>query len=281
MSRSTKGKLVARTGVVAYEACGEGAPLLLLHANGLDRRSFAAVIPALARAHRVIAVDWPGMGESEAPSPPASATAALMADVLEDVVTALDVGPAVLLGNSIGGFAAVRLAARHPERVRALVLVDAGGFAAPSFVVRAFCALKGSEWFTRLAERRFAAHYLVRRTPAVQEILAHVALAHRDDAKVAVNAAIWRSFVRPESDVRSDARAVRCPTLLVWGRHDPVIRAEVEGRVAASLLAGAELVQLDTGHCPFAEDPDAFLAAVQPFLAALDASSSVADEACA
>ena len=45
------------------------------------------------------------------------ATAALLADVLEDVVAALDLGPAVLLGNSIGGFAAVRLAARHPERV--------------------------------------------------------------------------------------------------------------------------------------------------------------------
>jgi 3-oxoadipate enol-lactonase len=172
----------------------------------------------------------------------------------------------VLVGNSVGGFAAARLAVRHPERVRALALVDSGGFAAMTAAARAFCWLKGREWVTRSFERRFAEHYLAKRNPAVTEILRRVDAAHRGRATVAVNAAIWRSFTAPESDLRGTAPGIRCPTLLVWGRHDPVIRAVVEGRTAEALIPGARLVVLETGHCPFAEDPEAFLAAVQPFL---------------
>jgi pimeloyl-ACP methyl ester carboxylesterase len=266
MKASMVGTVVARTGNVAYETRGQGPPLILLHANGLDRTSYDAVIPVLSRTHRTIAIDWPGMGDSDAPAGPRTATASLMADVLEDVIAALGVGPAVIVGNSIGGFAAARLASRHPEHVRALVLVDSGGFATEGAVARAFCWLKGKEWVTRRFERRFAARYLVQRTPHVAEILRRVEAAHRIPSKVAVNAAIWRSFAGSESDLRDAARSIRCPTLLVWGRHDPVVRAAVDGRTAASVIAGAHLVELETGHCPFAEDPDAFLAAVQPFL---------------
>jgi pimeloyl-ACP methyl ester carboxylesterase len=270
-----------RVGEVVGESRGEGPPLLLLHANGLDRHAFDPVVPALARAHRVVAIDWPGMGDSPTPAEPRATTAALLADVLEDVVAALDGGPPVLVGNSVGGFAATRLAARHPERVRALVLVDPGGFAAIDLAARVFCALKGNEAVTRAVERPFAAYYLARRTPAVRDILARVAVAHRDPAKVAVNAAIWRSFREPASDLRAEAPLVRCPTLLVWGRRDPIIRAHVEGRTAAALVPRAQLVELDTGHCPFAEDPDAFLAAVEPFLATLPASALTAPRATA
>jgi pimeloyl-ACP methyl ester carboxylesterase len=269
MSTSKTGTVAVRTGKLAYEARGSGPPIVFLPANGLDRGSFEAVLPALARTHRTIAVDWPGMGESDPPSSPSTATAGLLADVLEDLLDALGLGPAVLVGNSVGGFAAARLAVRHPERVRALVLVDSGGFAAMTPAARAFCWLKGREWVTRTFEGRFAAHYLTKRTPAVAEILRRVEVAHRRGTTVAVNAAIWRSFADPESDLRGVAHGARCPTLLVWGRYDPVIRAAVEGRTAEALIPGARLVVLETGHCPFAEDPDAFLAVVQPFLEGL------------
>src|SRR6266700_3011597 len=97
-----------RAGLVAYEEQGTGTPLLLLHANTGDHRQFEGIVQTLASSYRTIALDWPGFGESAAPNPPQAATAMLMADVLEDVMTHLDLESAILLGHSVGGYAAAR-----------------------------------------------------------------------------------------------------------------------------------------------------------------------------
>src|SRR5215472_5390062 len=153
-----------RTGTVAYEEQGTGIPLVLLHANPGDHHHFDDIVPALARSYRTIAIDWPGYGDSAPPNPPRSATAMLFADVLEDVVEGLHLEPAIFLGNSVGGYAAARLAIRRPERVRALILVDSGGFSPPALYIRLFCWLKGREFVTRLFAARWARFYLKRRT---------------------------------------------------------------------------------------------------------------------
>jgi pimeloyl-ACP methyl ester carboxylesterase len=255
-------------GPVAYEVSGHGPPMVLLHGNGHDRHAFDAVVPALARRFAVYAVDWPGMGESPALVTTQPASAPQMADVLEALVDALRLGPAVLVGNSIGGFAAVRLAARRPDAVRALVVINSGGFTPMSWLARALCWLKGQRWFTRRLGRAFATLYLKKRNVHVADILARIDRARRRPEYLEVETAIWRNFPAPGNDVTGEAARVRCPTLLVWGRHDPISRARVEGRIAARSIPGACYVELDTGHAPFAEDPDAFLAVVEPFLAA-------------
>ena len=68
-----------RAGEVAYSDTGEGPVVVLLHATLHDRHDFDAILPSLCRDHRVIAVDWPGHGDSPAPSQPPSAP--LFADV--------------------------------------------------------------------------------------------------------------------------------------------------------------------------------------------------------
>src|SRR5690242_12039978 len=149
-----------RTGTIAYEASGQGLPLILLHANPGDHRDYEAVIPALAQHYRVIAVDWPGYGESPAPRSPESASAMLFADVLEDVISGLGLERVALIGNSVGGYAAARFAITHPTQVEALVLVSSGGFTAHNMVSRVFSRLKGTAFLTRLIATRFAEAYL-------------------------------------------------------------------------------------------------------------------------
>src|SRR5246127_350471 len=117
-----------RAGEVAYSDVGDGPGVVLLHATLHDRHDFDTIAPSLRRDHRVIAVDWPGHGDSPAPTPNYRPTAASFADVLSDVVAALDLPPAAFIGNSVGGFAAARLAITDPQRVSRLVLVNAGGF---------------------------------------------------------------------------------------------------------------------------------------------------------
>jgi pimeloyl-ACP methyl ester carboxylesterase len=261
--------VTTRTGKVAYCSTGNGPPLLLLHSNGHDHHDFDAIVPVLSRTFRTIAIDWPGFGESGAPSPPSSATAAMMCDVLEDIVDALSLQPAVLIGNSIGGMAAVRLAARRPDRVRALVAVDSAGFTPMGAVARAVCWTQGHDSTRRAFGARFAEHYLKIRNPDVDAILARLRTSREHASTIAVEAALWRSFTALGSDVSTEARAVRCPTLLVWGRRDPVSRPRVEGARAREAMPQARYVELDTGHVPFAEDSRAFLDEVVPFLGAL------------
>lgn len=260
--------VTTRTGRVAVEERGRGAPVLLLHANPGDHRDFDAVVPALAARYRTLAVDWPGYGESEPPPSPRSASAMLMAEVLEEIVDRLHLAPAILVGNSIGGYAAARLAIDHPRKVRAMVLVDTGGFTPRNILKRLFCRLKGKDFVTRRIAGRYSAFYLKRRNHVVEQIIARTYAGQADPARVAVDAAMWRSFLHPDHDLRERAARITAPTLLVWGRHDPVLPVGVDAQTAQRCIPGSRLVTLDTGHEPFAEDPEAFLAAIGPFLEA-------------
>jgi len=255
-----------RAGIVAYEEQGTGAPLLLLHANPGDHSHFAEIVPTLARSYRTIALDWPGYGESTPPDPPRAASAMLMADALEDVVERLNLEPAIIIGNSVGGYAAARLEIRHPERVRALILVDSGGFTSWSPGGRFFSWFKGREFVTRLIAKSLAQSYLKRRTPLVEQIIGRIDEGRRIPAQVAVDAAVWRSFTHPEHDLRALASRITAPTLLIYGRYDPIIRFNQDGQNAQASIPHAQFLVLETGHEPFAEDPETFLQAIEPFL---------------
>jgi pimeloyl-ACP methyl ester carboxylesterase len=256
-----------RLGPIAYETCGDGPTLVLLHASPGSRRDYEAVLPRLAARYRVVALDWPGYGDSPAPTPPERASAPAFADALEDAVDVLGLGGAAFIGNSVGGFAAARFAITRPTAVRALVLVNTGGFTRHNALTRAFCRLRGLRRVARALAVPWARLLLRRRTPTVRAMLVAAAAHARDDAAVAVNAALWRSFATPDHDLRAGAAAIVAPTLLVWGRRDPAVPLRSDGRAAHAAIAGSTLIPLDVGHSAQAEDPDAFLAAVEPFLA--------------
>lgn len=252
-------------GALHVDEQGSGEPLLLLHANPGDPRDFDAVLPALRERFRVIRVSWPGYGGSPAPLPPSSASAMMFADLLEAAVLALDLRGVSLIGNSVGGFAATQLAIRQPARVRALVLVSPGGFTAHNAFTRAFCRFKGGERVTRWLNGVLAFLYLRVKTPVTVAMRARAVHEQGSPDAVAVNAALWRSFIRPEHDLRAAAGAVRVPTLVISGRYDPLIPVR-EGMTAARCIPGAQHIVMPCGHAPFAELPPLFLAAVQPFL---------------
>jgi pimeloyl-ACP methyl ester carboxylesterase len=251
-------------GPVAVHRLGAGPPVVLLHANPGDSRDFAAVVPALAARFTTYAIDWPGYGASPAPAPPSAATATRYADLLPEIVADLGLRAAGLVGNSLGGFAAARLALQQPSLVSALVLVNSGGFTARTPLARAFIALKGARWGTSALTGRLSRLYLRRCTPVVREMLARDAARRGDRTAVSVEAAIWRSFASPDHDLRPRAVAITAPTMLAWGVRDPLLGAD--GRRARRAMPAARWQPFQTGHSPFAEAPDLFLAAVLPFL---------------
>ena len=254
-----------RVGQVAYSDSGDGPVVVLLHATLHDRGDFDAIAPTLRRDHRVIALDWPGHGDSPAPAPSYRPTAASFADVLADVVAILDLPPAAFIGNSVGGFAAARLAITEPQRVSRLVLVNSGGFIAGP-ISNLYCRTLGTPAVMKRILPRFVSSYMKATSEndyAVQERT--LARAKTPDG-VGLTAALWRSFASPDYDLRRHAARITAPCLIVWGSKDSAIPKRF-GHATAAAIPGSRLELLPTGHVPFSSDPDGFLAIAAPFLA--------------
>jgi pimeloyl-ACP methyl ester carboxylesterase len=249
------------------ESQGSGPSLVLLHANGGDHRDFAAVIPGLVSSGwRVTTLDWPGHGASPRSEPEtAVGFGELLARTLDDLG-----GEHVLLGNSVGGFAALHAAAQRPRRVSGLVLVSPGGFSPRWIGTTLACNAFGSRRMAPMVYRNLPRLYLRDRNAGVAAAMERAEQASRSPQRAEVYGSLWRSFTDPGHDAKRLAAAVRCPTLLAWGTHDPVLPWRLDGRRARSALPGAQTVTFPgAGHQPFIERPDEFLARTTPFLSAL------------
>lgn len=115
---------IVRNGVtLAYEDRGAGKPaFVFVHGWTCDRSSFAPQAEHFARRHRVVSVDLRGHGASDKPH--GEYSIATFADDIAAVIEHLELGAAIAVGHSMGGVTVLQLAAAHPERVAAIVMVD-------------------------------------------------------------------------------------------------------------------------------------------------------------
>jgi pimeloyl-ACP methyl ester carboxylesterase len=264
-------EVATQLGRVAVTTQGTGPLLVLVPAAGRAAADFDPILPALAQHYRVAALDWPGTGASPPAVRPRDASASAFSSVLGDVIRALG-EPAVVLGHSVGGFAAARLAIDEPKSVLGLVLVDALGFLPFGRLQRAFCAVKGVPMVTRTVEGYLARAQTIRRNAHTANVFARVDAALAQPSFVEITAALWRSFPHPESDLREAAKTIRCPTLVCWGWLDPVVPV-LGAFSAARTIPGAQLSLFRTGHTPFVEDTSSFLRTVEPFLSRIGSTT--------
>jgi pimeloyl-ACP methyl ester carboxylesterase len=255
---------------IAYDDAGAGgpaAPVVLLHPFPFDRRYWAATAAALAPAYRVLSVDARGFGEAPASGPFAIAD---LADDLAALLDALGIAAATLVGLSMGGYAALAFARRHPARLAALVLADTRA-AADSPETR-----RAREEARALIESSGTSTYLDRSLPrlvapdAPPAVLARVrALAETRGERIIAGLAALRD--RP--DRTSELAAIRCPTLVIGGARDQVIPLEEMHGMSAA-IPGARFVALDgVGHLASLEEPAPFGAALRGFLDKLPAGA--------
>jgi pimeloyl-ACP methyl ester carboxylesterase len=208
---------VARLGAAAD-------PIVFLHGYPDTLQVWARCASRLASTHAVLALDWPGMGESEAW--PGGATPVHMADRLAAVLDACGVRPVTLVAHDMGGPPALEFAARHPERVRRLV------------VGNSLVAADGPTSWEIAVLRRFAWNrWLLRRAPRVVfERAVRSSLPRGSSLGDAVREDLWRSFRRPEvrafiskmcaayqgtlPALKEALPSVRAPVHVLWGADD-------------------------------------------------------------
>ncbi|HXL88901.1 MAG TPA: alpha/beta hydrolase [Streptosporangiaceae bacterium] len=244
-------------GTVAYDSFGSGDPIILLPSGGHEQRDYDEVRKLLPEGFRSIGIDWPGHGGSPAGTAPS--TELRLAQIVEELLDSLTPGGAVLAGNSVGGNVAARLAIRRPDLVKGLMIIDGGGFECSRLSARVFCALMSRPWFARRIYPLFSRAYMRPRTAADHRARAAAIAITRTIPGVTAVTEIWHSFSLPEHDLRAQAGKITAPTVLIWGRHDPVLSLRA-AETARDLIPGSRLVVIDSGHLPHTTSPAAVAA---------------------
>lgn len=261
-----------------YLEAGAGSPLLLMHGYEQSATSWQWVIPSLARTHRVLALSLPGHGDS-APAVGGYAPGRDLAPFVAGFLDTLGVGPLDVVGNSVGGAVALRLALAEPRRVRTLTLVGSAGLGRDVNPLLALAALPvlgelailltrvpGGDLLrtTMSAAMLFAQPW---RMPA-EFITEQHALARRAGQLEASTAMARALFdVTGQREVLLDQlHTLTMPTLVVWGACDYVLPAYQAQAAVDRLPRGRLALFPDCGHLPHVECPDRFAAVLSEFL---------------
>jgi pimeloyl-ACP methyl ester carboxylesterase len=257
-------------------SAGRGQPVVCVHGLGGTKASFLSTVSALAPAgYRVIAVDLPGFGESHKPLSGAY-DAPFFADAVTELLDALGIDRAQLVGNSMGGRVTIEVGLRAPERSGRIVLLS------PAL---AWLRPRQWDWLLRFDLPKLG---LIQPTPrwAVEPIVrALVPGGDRGWAAAGVDEFL-RSFLTPRGRVAfyesarniyldephgehgfwTRLRALSPEAMFVWGRQDQLVPISFMKHVEQALPA-ARHVELDCGHVPQMEAPEETHRAMLDFFA--------------
>jgi pimeloyl-ACP methyl ester carboxylesterase len=262
---------------VRYFRAGEGPALLLVHGMAGSASTWKHVLPRLARDYTVIAPDLLGHGRSAKPR--SDYSLGNFAAGLRDLLVALGIERATVVGHSLGGGIAMQLAYQHPERVERLVLVGSGGLGREVSPILRMLTLPGAEYLMPLLFTSYSRelgnkismmlHRGGLRAPAAEETWrAYVSLTEGE------NRAAFVKTLRSVIDLSGQSvsahdrlyLAAHMPTMIMWGERDFIIPVE-HAHVAHAAMPGSRLELFpESGHFPHSEEPDKFIHTLRDFL---------------
>ncbi|MEL6690238.1 MAG: alpha/beta hydrolase [Pseudomonadota bacterium] len=243
---------------IRYFRKGQGPSILCVHATGHGCGDFAPLADELSDHYDFTALDWPGHGASdtdrEAPD------AALYADIIIEAIETLGLNRPILLGNSIGGAAAIIAAHKRPDLISALLLCNPGGLAKVDFaarmltggMARIFAAgARGASWFGPL----FSFYYKRMILPGAPDRAQQIISVGQEIAPLLSQA--WRGFGQQDADIRALAPQIDLPVWLAWARQDRFV-SWGRSKAAALTFPRHSVTFYKGGHAPFLEELDMF-----------------------
>jgi pimeloyl-ACP methyl ester carboxylesterase len=259
-------------GAVAWDSCGSGPPLVLVHGTPWSSLTWRHVAPALSASRTVYAYDLPGYGASEQRDGQDVSLAA-QGRVLCELLDAWGLVEPAIVAHDIGGAIALRAALIHERAFAAVALLDPVALApwgSPFYrLVREHAGV-----FAALPPHIHAAvaDAYIRSAlafPIAPDVLDALVEPWRSAAG---QAALYRQIAQGDEhdteEFRGRLGALRCPTLILWGEADPWIPLE-RGRELAALIPQAELHTIaGAGHLVQEDAPGAVIGHLLPFLAA-------------
>lgn len=262
-----------------YLEAGSGPPLLLLHGHEQGATSWRWITPTLARTHRVLALSLPGHGDSS-PAVGGYAPGRDLAPLVAGFLDAVGVGPLHVVGNSIGGAIALRLALADPARVRTLTLVASAGLGRDVHPLLVLDTLPIIGELAIMISRlpggdlgrttMSTAMLFAQPSRAPAEFVAEQHALGRRPGQLEASTAMARSLfdAHGQREILLDRLpAVTMPTLVVWGSRDYVLPAHHARAAVDRLPQGRLALFADCGHLPHVERPDQFATVLGDWLA--------------
>lgn len=249
------------------EDVGQGPPVVFSHGLLWSTELYRPQIEALRGERRCIAWDHRGQGRSDVPSGDEVSIETCTADAIA-LLDDLKLGPVDFVGLSMGGFVGMRLAARRPDLVRSLALLETAADPEPDAnkvkyrrLLLAVRALGVTEWLGgRVMPIMFGEDFLT--DPAREGERRHMERQLRGNAATitkAVNGVLRRGSAEHE------LRQISCPTMVLWGTGDRAI-ARHRAKALQEGISGARWVEIQgAGHSSTVEAPAAVLAALKEF----------------
>jgi len=246
---------INRDGVqIYYEVHGSGPPLILTHGYSSTSEMWQGQVEALAKQHKLVLWDMRGHGRSDYPADPRAYSEALTIADIAALLDAIGTERAIVGGLSLGGYMSLAFYRAHPERVRALLIIDTGpGFrkddARDAWNKR---ALDTAERFERegLAMLKSASHE-------------RAMVSHRDASGLA--RAARGMLTQRDARVMGVLPEIKVPALIVVGADDAPFLAASD-YMAAKIPGARKVVIPAAGHAVNIDQPQAFIDAVLPFL---------------
>src|SRR3984885_1207879 len=241
-----------------YEVQAGGPPLLLTHGYSSTSEMWKGQIEALSKRHKLVLWDMRGHGRSDYPSDPAAYSEALTVADMAALLDEAGANRAIVGGLSLGGYMSLAFYRAHPERVRALLIIDTG----PGF--------KKDEardaWNKRAHDTgdRFEREGLGGLQLASRE---RSSVVHRDASGLA--RAARGMLTQRDAGVIETLPHIKVPSLVVVGADDTPFLAASD-YMAAEIPGAKKVVIPAAGHAVNIDQPQAFIAAVLPFLDGLD-----------
>lgn len=250
--------------------------IVLLHGLAGCWQNWLQTIPPLAADHRVIALDLPGFGESPMPADPISVSG--YARMVLELLDALGVQRATIVGNSMGGFVGCEMAIRFPQRVERLVLVAGAGLSLRHMRHERKRGLRArGENLLFFGLGRLARHTnLVVRRRRLRRGLLLLVVAHPEQlsgplileqahgaGKPGFGAALDAMTAYP---IRDRLGEIACPTLIVWGQEDRLVPVRDASEFQWLILDARKVMYPDTGHMVMLEQPERFNADLRAFI---------------
>lgn len=254
-------------GSVQVDTTGSGPALVLVHSLLTDSRAYDLVTPALAGSHTVHRVSLPGFGAST-PLQHDDVSVYDLADRVAASMDALGCGPeTAVLGNGLGAFVVVAMAIRHGEAFGPLIVANGGAAFAEerrgAFGTMARLVTEGGmEAVVDVAVRRIFPDSYIERNPHVIAERRAVLVETDPGAFAAACGALAAMDLRPEIGTIAN------PTLVLGGSEDATTPPEMSEELAAGVPRARLTVIEGCGHCPPLQAPDAFIEAIEVFLAA-------------
>lgn len=260
---------------IRYHEAGSGHPLILIHGSApgtSGQKNFYPNIAPLAARFRVLAPDLPGWGDSD----PAAPAVADHVGALVQFMDALDIEHAALLGSSMGGMVALRVAAKRPERVSHLIVCGAAGSSAP----KTFSPAGMSEGLSAMLKvyqdpspermRDFYDVITFRPDTVPDDAVADRARGAASRQEHLEN--FLAGFAEPgylPFSTADEIAAITAPTLLIHGRDDRVVHFENSLQLCTLITTGRLYLMNQCGHCPQLEHPEEFNRIVEQFASAV------------